>query len=93
MHAKITSDHLRRRAAVYIRQSTFTQVIHNRESQRRQYGLADYARKLGFADVLTIDEDLGKSGDGLIERSGFQKLVPPFARERWALFYVSRPLD
>jgi len=72
---KITSEHLRRRAVVYVRQSTYAQVLHNRESQRRQYCLADYARELGFADVITIDEDLGKSGDGSIERSGFQTLV------------------
>jgi DNA invertase Pin-like site-specific DNA recombinase len=49
--------------------------VQNRESQLRQYGLADYARKLGFIDVMTIDEDLGRSGSGLIERPGFQRLV------------------
>jgi DNA invertase Pin-like site-specific DNA recombinase len=49
--------------------------MHNLESQRRQYGLADYARELGFNDVMTIDDDLGKSGSGLVERPGFQRLV------------------
>jgi len=73
--SKITSDHLRRRAVVYVRQSTPMQVVHNLESQRRQYGLADYARGLGFNDVVTIDDDLGKSGSGLVERPGFQRLV------------------
>jgi DNA invertase Pin-like site-specific DNA recombinase len=58
-----------------IRQSTPIQVVHNLESQRRQYGLAEYARQLGFHDVVTIDEDLGKSGSGLVERPGFQRLV------------------
>ena len=37
---KITSDHLRRRALVYVRQSSTTQVEHNRESTARQYQLA-----------------------------------------------------
>jgi hypothetical protein len=37
---------LKPRAIVYIRQSSPGQVIHNQESQRRQYGLADHA--LGF---------------------------------------------
>jgi len=72
---KITEAHLHRRAVVYIRQSTAYQLQHNRESQRRQYGLAEHARTLGFAVVETIDEDLGRSGSGLVERPGFQRLV------------------
>jgi DNA invertase Pin-like site-specific DNA recombinase len=75
MNPKITSDHLKRRAIVYIRQSSPGQVIHNRESQRRQYGLADHARQLGFQQVEVIDEDLGRSGSGQVERPGFQHLV------------------
>jgi DNA invertase Pin-like site-specific DNA recombinase len=75
MNPKITLDHLKRRAIVYIRQSSPGQVIHNQESQRRQYGLADHARQLGFRDVEVIDEDLGRSGSGQVERPGFQHLV------------------
>jgi excisionase family DNA binding protein len=51
------------------------QVLHNHESQRRQYGLADRARELGFREVVVIDDDLGRSGSGLVERPGFQRLV------------------
>ena len=58
---KITPDHLARGAFVYIRQSTAMQVTHNLESQRRQYGLADRARQLGWRDVEVIDDDLGRS--------------------------------
>jgi hypothetical protein len=75
MNPKITTDHLNRRAIVYIRQSSPGQVIHNQESQRRQYGLADHARSLGFHSVEVIDEDLGRSGSGQVERPGFQHLV------------------
>ena len=75
MNPKITTDHLNRRAIVYIRQSSPGQVIHNQESQRRQYGLADHARSLGFQQVEIIDEDLGRSGSGQVERPGFQHLV------------------
>jgi DNA invertase Pin-like site-specific DNA recombinase len=74
-HPKITANHIERRAVVYVRQSTVTQLLHNRESQRRQYGLADHARSLGFRVVDTIDEDLGRSGSGLVERPGFSRLV------------------
>lgn len=75
MNPKLTSDRLGRRAVVYIRQSSPGQVLHNHESQRRQYGLADRARELGFRDVIVIDDDLGRSGSGLVERPGFQRLV------------------
>jgi DNA invertase Pin-like site-specific DNA recombinase len=60
---------------VYIRQSTLGQVAEHTESQRRQYALAASARSIGFASVAVIDDDLGRSGSGLVERPGFQKLV------------------
>src|SRR5436309_5740025 len=75
MNPKLTSDRLGRRAIVYIRQSSPGQVTHNQESQRRQYGLANQAREFGFRDVLVIDDDLGRTGSGLVERPGFQRLV------------------
>ena len=75
MNPKISADHLKRRAIVYIRQSSPGQVIHNQESQRRQYSLADHARQIGFRQVEIIDEDLGRSGSGQVERPGFQHLV------------------
>lgn len=75
MNPKITVDHLGRGAVVYVRQSTATQVLEHTESQRRQYALAEAARSAGFATVETIDDDLGRSGSGLMDRPGFQKLV------------------
>jgi DNA invertase Pin-like site-specific DNA recombinase len=75
MHPKITPEHLGRGAVVYVRQSTMGQVVEHTESQRRQYALAESARSLGFASVTVIDDDLGRSGSGLVERPGFQKLV------------------
>ena len=62
---KITADHLVRGAFVYIRQSTADQLLHNLESRRRQYGLADRARQLGWTTVEVIDDDLGRSGGGI----------------------------
>jgi excisionase family DNA binding protein len=72
--SKITPEHLARQAVVYIRQSTADQVANNLESKRRQYGLADRARQLGWSDVAIIDNDLGRSGGG-IARPGFEKLL------------------
>jgi DNA invertase Pin-like site-specific DNA recombinase len=75
LNPKISPEHLGRGAVVYVRQSTAMQVSNHLESQRRQYALADTARALGFPRVETIDEDLGRSGSGLVERPGFQRLV------------------
>lgn len=75
MNPKLTTERLGRRAVVYVRQSSPGQVIHHLESQRRQYALADHARELGFQEVVVIDDDLGRSGSGLVERPGFQRLV------------------
>ena len=72
--SKIGADHLARRAYVYIRQSTLDQVHNNRESQRRQYALADRARELGWEDIEVIDDDLGRSGAGT-KRPGFERML------------------
>src|SRR4051794_290288 len=75
MNPKLKPEHLSRMAVIYVRQSSIGQVEHHTESKRRQYSLADSAASIGFASVRTIDEDLGRSGSGLVERPGFQKLV------------------
>ena len=75
MNPKLNSDRLQRRAIIYVRQSSMGQVMNNHESRRRQYGLADRARELGFQNITVIDDDLGRSGSGLVERPGFQRLV------------------
>ena len=75
MTSKLLPAHLQRRATIYVRQSTPAQLLLNRESRIQQYKLADYAAELGFRQVETIDDDLGRSGSGLVERPGFQRLV------------------
>ena len=79
--ASIDPAQLRRRAFVYVRQSTQTQVQRNRESTRRQYKLADRARSLGWSpdQVEIIDEDLGRSGASSTERTGFARLTAEVA--------------
>jgi DNA invertase Pin-like site-specific DNA recombinase len=75
MSTKIHPTHLQRDAYIYVRQSTGHQVRSHPESQRRQYALADQARGLGFAHVIVIDEDVGRSGTGRHERPGFGQLL------------------
>ena len=79
--SKITAEHLARTAFVYIRQSTADQLVHNQESRRRQYGLADRARQLGWTSVEVIDDDLGRSGGG-IARPGFERLLTAICEGR-----------
>ena len=73
--SKIQPSHLERAAYIYVRQSTMSQVRHNLESQRCQYGLAERAQQLGWEHVHVIDEDLGRSGGGCVQRYGFEALV------------------
>src|SRR5712672_2681237 len=78
---KINSTHLSRLAYVYLRQSSAAQVEHNRESTARQYALVTKAAELGWPaqQIVVIDEDLGLSGAGIIERSGFARLTAEVA--------------
>ena len=66
---------LNRKAVVYVRQSTQSQVMTNLESKRRQYDLVDVARQRGFVDIEVIDDDLGRSASGTVARPGFDRLV------------------
>ena len=74
---KVTEAHLRRRAVVYVRQSTLAQVERNVESAARQYALVDRAVALGWtrATVSVVDEDTGRSGSTTEGRFGFKELV------------------
>jgi DNA invertase Pin-like site-specific DNA recombinase len=79
--AKIAATHLNRVALVYVRQSTPSQVEHNRESTQRQYQLVDRGVALGWdrQRISVIDEDLGVSGAGFAERSGFAHMTAQVA--------------
>jgi DNA invertase Pin-like site-specific DNA recombinase len=78
---KITADHLKRDAYLYIRQSTLRQVAEHAESTQRQYALRDRAMAAGWPveRIHIIDCDLGKSGSSVVMRDGFQRLVSEVA--------------
>ena len=78
---RIIQVYLGRGAFIYIRQSTADQLVHNQESQRRQYGLADRARQLGWTSIEVIDDDLGRSGGG-VNRPGFERLLAAICEGR-----------
>jgi len=75
--SKVTAEHLKRAAYLYIRQSTLRQVLENTESTKRQYGLRQRAMALGWPEerIIVIDDDQAHSGDSAADREGFQRLV------------------
>jgi excisionase family DNA binding protein len=75
--AKVTEHHRRRRAVVYVRQSTLGQVERNTESQARQYALRERAIELGWPpeSVAVVDGDTGRSGATSEGRLGFKELA------------------
>ncbi|WP_279338986.1 recombinase family protein [Sphaerisporangium perillae] len=75
--AKVTAEHLRRDAYLYVRQSSLKQVANNTESTWRQYDLRGRAIALGWTDaqITVIDTDQGRSGASSADRDGFQRLV------------------
>ena len=84
MNSKISSAHLGRDAVVHTFVNRHLVTVHSHtESKRRQYDLAESARKTGFANVTVIDDDFGRSGSGLMERPDFQKLVAAVWRLSW----------
>jgi DNA invertase Pin-like site-specific DNA recombinase len=76
-HQKVTVQHLKRDAYLYVRQSTLRQVFENTESTQRQYALRQRAVALGWPveRVVVIDSDQGQSGASAVDREGFQRLV------------------
>ncbi len=72
---KIRPHHLERKAILYVRQSSAHQVLHNRESSSLQYAMRDRLTTLGWSEIETIDEDLGRSASGSVTRAGFDRMV------------------
>jgi DNA invertase Pin-like site-specific DNA recombinase len=72
---KIRPHHLARKAILYVRQSSAHQVLHNRESSALQYAMRDRLTALGWSQIDTVDDDLGRSAAGGIARAGFERMV------------------
>ena len=72
---KIRAHHLERKAILYIRQSSAHQVLHNRESSVLQYAMRDRLTALGWSEIEVIDDDLGRSAAGGVQRTGFERMV------------------
>ena len=76
-NSKVQARHLKRRAYLYIRQSSLRQVFENTESTQRQYALKQRAIALGWThdQITVVDNDQGLSGASAVDRAGFQTVV------------------
>ena len=76
-HSKISTQHQQKKAYVYVRQSTLSQVMHHQESTKRQYALKDKAMSLGWPpnQIRILDHDLGMSGSRSDQREDFKTLL------------------
>jgi DNA invertase Pin-like site-specific DNA recombinase/ribosomal protein L28 len=79
MSDKITPERLQRPAIVYVRQSSQHQLLHNTESARLQYAMAERVRALGWKEIEIVDEDQGRSAVTTNGRTGFQRMVAEVA--------------
>src|SRR5580658_4404595 len=79
--SRIKPSHTARASYIYVRQSSPSQVEHNRESTARQYALGDRAQQLGWPkdNIVIIDDDLGLSGATTNRRSGFARMISEVA--------------
>jgi DNA invertase Pin-like site-specific DNA recombinase len=75
MSDKIRPHHLERKAILYVRQSSAHQVLHNRESSALQYAMRGRLTTLGWSEIETVDDDLGRSAAGGVARAGFERMV------------------
>jgi hypothetical protein len=73
MHTDL--DGALRDIGLYVRQSSAHQVLHNRESSALQYAMRDRLIALGWSEIEVIDDDLGRSAAGGVQRAGFERMV------------------
>ncbi len=77
----ITPRHLTRKALIYVRQSSPEQVEKNTGSQAFQRNQVELAQAYGWPEDLieVIDEDLGRSGQSVDRRTGWQRMFDQIA--------------
>ncbi len=77
MNDKIDARHLQRLAAVYVRQSSPTQVRNNPESRQRQRALKERARELGWPEerILVFEEEQARTATSTHSRQAYRELA------------------
>lgn len=79
--ALVQPQHLRRKAVIYVRQSTEHQVNHNIESRKLQHAMRDHAQRLGWDEqqIEIVESDTGLTGRSAAGRDAYRKLLAEVA--------------
>ena len=90
-HPLINGDHLRRKALIYVRQSSPDQVRENTGSQALQRSQEELAGLYGWPEDLIeiIDEDLGITGSSVDRRSGWHQMLKEIAANMVGAVFVA----
>lgn len=85
----ITTQHLARKAMIYVRQSSPHQVLNNQESLELQYALKCRALEFGWPEnhIIIVDNDLGLTGATADHREGFKELLAQVALEKVGIIF------
>ena len=77
----VQPHHLRRKAVIYIRQSTGHQVLTNIESQQLQYAMREHAHHLGWPAerIEVVETDMGRTAQSTERRDGYKALLAEVA--------------
>jgi len=77
----IQAHHLKRRAVIYIRQSTGHQVLTNQESRRMQHAMKEHAVQLGWDEqqVETVETDTAITAASTAGREAYKSLLSDIA--------------
>jgi DNA invertase Pin-like site-specific DNA recombinase len=75
--AKVRTEHLSRKAYIYVRQSSPGQVVNHPEGARRQRDLVKLAVALGWpaSKIVVLDADQGKTGRTATGREAFKRML------------------
>ncbi len=87
----VSEEHLRRRAFVYVRQSTFEQVRFNTGSTLVQLSQRECIRRLGWDDdmIEVLTGDLGVTGTDASVRDDWQQLLQAIGEDKVGLFAIT----
>ena len=77
----VQPHHLRRKAVIYIRQSTGHQVLTNLESQQLQHAMREHAHHLGWPEerIEVVETDTGRTAQSTERRDGYKALLAEVA--------------
>jgi len=87
----VSEEHLRRRALVYVRQSTFEQVRFNTGSTLVQLSQKDCIKRLGWDDdmIEVLTGDLGVTGTDASVRDDWQRLLQAIGEDKVGLVAIT----